>query len=85
MTTYEQAEQRMVEIHNDVMEIRQDMKLISLNGCAKREGDLFRMQNVEDSIKGLGSKMDKIFYASLATAVGIIVFLIKMFVSFVIK
>ena len=75
----------VAEIHRDVVEIRKGLHTVSMEGCAKREGDVSRIVHIEDTIKGLGQKMDKIFYATLVTAGGIIAFLLKAFLPFIIK
>ena len=73
------------EIYMDVKELRKDLSFISTQGCAKREGDLSRIHYVEQSLLNLGNKMDKIFYATLVTAGGIIVFLVKALWPLIIK
>lgn len=57
--------------------LREDIKKLMVEGCAKREGDMKRVDAVEKTIESHGKKLDKIFYTSLVTAGGIIVFLLK--------
>ena len=63
--------------------LRGDIKNLMIVGCAKREGDMMRIKAVEDTSKEHGHKLDKIFYTSLVTAGGIIVFLLKAFIPMV--
>lgn len=60
-------------------DLRADIKELIRNGCAKREGDMKRIELVESIVESHGKKLDKIFYTSLVTAGGIIAFLIKAF------
>jgi hypothetical protein len=57
--------------------LREDIKELIKNGCAKREGDINRVELIEKIIDSHGKKLDKIFYTSLVTAGGIIAFLLK--------
>lgn len=59
--------------------LREDIKCLIRDGCAKREGDIKRVDAVEKTIESHGRKLDKIFYTSLVTAGGIIAFLLKAF------
>jgi uncharacterized protein Yka (UPF0111/DUF47 family) len=79
------GEQALFEIHEDIKSLRKDVSDVMMKGCAKREGDLQRVKNVEKSLDGLGRKMDLIVYASFVTAGGIIVFLIKALWPYIIK
>ena len=66
-------------IWNSIDGLREDIKSLIANGCAKREGDMKRLDAVEKSVESHGSKLDKIYYTSLVTAGGIIAFLLKAF------
>lgn len=59
--------------------LREDIKELIKNGCAKREGDMQRVGAVERRIESHGKKLDRIYYTSLVTAGGVIVFLLKAF------
>ena len=79
------GDQAIHEIHTMVKDLRVDVTSVMMGGCAKREGDLARMANVEDGIKSIGSKMDNLFWTTLITAMGIIAFLLKAFLPVAIK
>lgn len=79
------GEQALVEIHNNLSEIRRDLKGVTINGCAKREGDLARMVHIEKTMGDLGTKMDRIFWTSLVTAGGIIAFLAKALLPYLLN
>ena len=64
-----------------IEDLRSDIKELLKNGCAKREGDLKRIESVEHVVDSHGKKLDKIFYTSLVTAGGIIAFLLKAFIA----
>ncbi len=59
--------------------LRGDIKTMMMDGCAKREGDMMRVEAVEKASESHGKKLDKIYYTSLVTAGGIIAFLLKAF------
>lgn len=59
--------------------LREDIKELIKHGCAKREGDIKRVDAVEKAIESHGRKLDRIYYTSLITAGGIIAFLLKAF------
>ncbi len=64
-------------VWNSIDGLREDIKKLMMEGCAKREGDMKRVDAVEKTIESHGKKLDKIFYTSLVTAGGIIAFLLK--------
>ena len=70
-------------VWNSIDGLREDIKKLMMEGCAKREGDLKRVDAVEKTIESHGAKLDKIFYTSLVTAGGIIAFLLKAFLPVV--
>ncbi len=70
-------------VWNSIDELRDDIKKLMMEGCAKREGDMKRVDAVEKTIESHGKKLDKIFYTSLVTAGGIIAFLLKAFLPVV--
>lgn len=72
-----------MEDHNLRIEAKVDK--INEHGCAHRMDDLRRIETVEDAIRAFGNKMDRLFYASLATALGIIAFLIKALWPYIVK
>ena len=66
-------------VWTSIDDLRNDIKELIKNGCAKREGDMKRVEFVEKAIEAHGRKLDRIYYTSLVTAGGIIVFLLKTF------
>ena len=70
-------------VWNSIDGLRDDIKKLMMEGCAKREGDMKRVDAVEKTIESHGKKLDKIFYTSLVTAGGIIAFLLKAFLPVV--
>ena len=66
-------------VWTSIDDLRNDIKELIKNGCAKREGDVKRVETLEKTIESYGRKLDKIFYTSLVTAGGIIAFLLKAF------
>jgi hypothetical protein len=79
------GEQALLEIHKNVSSLREDVAKVMTEGCAKREGDLSRITHVEDGIKSLGDKMDRLFWTTLITALGIIAFLAKAFLPYLLR
>jgi hypothetical protein len=57
--------------------LRGDIRGLMITGCAKREGDMGRIDAVEKTTDAHGRKLDRIYYTSLVTAGGIIAFLLK--------
>jgi len=66
-------------VWTSIDDLRNDIKELIKNGCAKREGDIRRVEFAEKIIESHGRKLDRIYYTSLVTAGGIIVFLLKTF------
>jgi hypothetical protein len=79
------GDQAIIEIHKNVELLRKDVSHVMTEGCAKREGDLSRILHVENGIKSLGDKMDRLFWTTLITALGIIAFLAKAFLPYILK
>lgn len=61
-------------------DLREDIKLLIREGCAKREGDIQRVDQIEKDVDSHGAKLDRIYYISLVTAGGVIAFLLKAFI-----
>ena len=61
-------------------DIREDIKILVRSGCAKREGDLLRVDQIKRDVDAHGAKLDRIYYTSLVTAGGVIMFLLKAFI-----
>lgn len=59
--------------------LREDIKTLIREGCAKREGDISRIKAVEEISRSHGKKLDRIYYVTLVTAGGVIAFLMKSF------
>lgn len=72
-------------VWNSIDGLRDDIKKLMMEGCAKREGDMKRVDAVEKTIESHGAKLDKIYYTSLVTAGGVIAFLIKAFFPVIFK
>ena len=64
----------------DIHDLRDDVKAVMLEGCAKRNGDITRIEHVEDGLDELKDIMKKLLYTSFVTALGICAFLVKAFV-----
>lgn len=67
-------------LRDDIHDLRTDVKTVMVSGCAKRNGDLNRIEHVEEGLDELKDLIKKLFYTSLVTAFGIVAFLIKAFV-----
>lgn len=63
--------------------LRNDIRELMVSGCARRNGDLLRIQNVEQTTKDQGVKLDKIYYISLVAAGGIIMLLLRSLFSLI--
>ena len=72
-------------LRDDILEIKKEVKSININGCSKRNGDMIRIEHVEMGMLDLSKKMDKLFYTTLVTAVGIIAFLFKAFLPYLVN
>jgi hypothetical protein len=68
-----------------IHEIWQRLDQIAIHGCAKRDGDMHRIEQVEKSMDSLGRKLDRIFYTTLGTLAAMCAFLIKMLMPYMIN
>ena len=64
----------------DIHDLRDDVKTVMISGCAKRNGDIRRIDYVEGGLNEIKDIMKKLLYTSFITALGICAFLIKAFV-----
>jgi hypothetical protein len=67
-------------LRTDIHDLRDDVKFVMTQGCAKRNGDLMRIDHVEDGLTEIKDIMKRLLYTSFITALGICAFLIKAFV-----
>ena len=74
------GDQAIFEIHSDIKSLRRDISEVMLKGCAKREGDVNRIEHVEDSLGEVKDTLKWILRTSVVTAIGIAAFVIKAFV-----
>lgn len=68
-----------------IHEVWQRLDQIAIYGCAKREGDMHRIEMVEKSMDSLGRDIRRIFYTSLGTLAAMCAFLIKMLWPYIIN
>ena len=78
------GDQAILEIHRDVKSLRSDVTEVMMNGCSKREADLNRIAAVEGSLIEVKDTLKWILRTSLVTAFGIVAFLIKAFLPYLI-
>lgn len=70
----------LAEIRSDLKEVQSDVKEVIKNGCAKREGDVKRLDTVEKTLESLALDMRKALYALVVVAISMVAFLLKAFV-----
>lgn len=79
------GEQALIEIHDHLRGLRSDVTKVMVDGCAKREGDLTRIKHVETGLNEMKDLLKWILRTSIVTAFGIIAFLLKAFLPYVLK
>jgi len=50
---------------------------IYAKGCARREDDIKRIEAMEDWLKSIERKLDRIFFGTMGTLIAVLTFLLK--------
>ena len=79
------GDEAILAIHTNIESLRKDVTSVMVNGCAKREGDVKELKTVKDDMRDMKNDIKNIYRTSLVTAGGIILFLLKAFLPYLIK
>ena len=63
--------------------LREDIKGLMISGCAKRNGDVQRVDALEEAHRDQADKINRIYYISLVASGGIIMLLLKSLLSYI--
>jgi len=64
--------------NGDLRDIWTTVNRIESRGCARREDDMKRIDAVEDWLKSVERKLDRIFYGTIGTLLAMAGFLLKL-------